>query len=165
MRHELETEARNLSIDSRVRFIGFVNQSQLPAVYTSADVMVLPSEFEPFAVVVNEAMCCGCAVIASDAVGSARDLIAPVQPGFVYPRCDISQLAAILKRHLPNRAALNELGAAFRMRMRSWSLVQHVAALMEAVQTAVARDKRTPLPNSRQIDSQPDSPTSQKSRE
>jgi len=165
MRNELEAEARNLKIDSRVRFIGFVNQSQLPAVYTSADVMVLPSEFEPFAVVVNEAMCCGCAVIASDAVGSARDLIAPVQPGFVYTRGDVSQLAAILKRHLPNRAALNELGAAFRIRMRSWSLAQHGAALVEAVQTAVARNHRAPLVENRQVNPQLRPPTSQKSRE
>jgi glycosyltransferase involved in cell wall biosynthesis len=165
MRNELETEAKNLSIDSRVRFLGFVNQSQLPAVYTSADVMVLPSEFEPFAVVVNEAMCCGCPVIASHAVGSARDLIAPVQPGFVYPSGDVSQLAAILKRQLPGRAALNELGAAFRMRMRSWSLTQHVAALMEAVQTAVARNKSTLLADNRHTARQPDPPASQKSRE
>jgi glycosyltransferase involved in cell wall biosynthesis len=69
LRAELESEASTLGIDSRVRFVGFVKQSRLPALYTAADVMVLPSEYEPFGVVVNEAMCCGCPVISSDSVG------------------------------------------------------------------------------------------------
>src|SRR5712691_1533261 len=60
----LESEAASLGVASRVRFLGFVNQSQLPAVYTSADLLILPSEFEPFGLVVNEAMCCGCAAAA-----------------------------------------------------------------------------------------------------
>jgi glycosyltransferase involved in cell wall biosynthesis len=34
---QLESEAASLGVASRVRFLGFVNQSQLPAVYTSAD--------------------------------------------------------------------------------------------------------------------------------
>jgi glycosyltransferase involved in cell wall biosynthesis len=64
---------------------GFINQSQLPAVYTSADLMVLPSDYEPFAVVVNEAMRCGCPVVASDHVGAARDLVAPAAPQLIFP--------------------------------------------------------------------------------
>ncbi|HEY2545127.1 MAG TPA: glycosyltransferase, partial [Candidatus Acidoferrum sp.] len=56
LREELEALASTLGIAERVRFLGFVNQTQLPAVYTAADLMVLPSEYEPFAVVVNEAM-------------------------------------------------------------------------------------------------------------
>src|SRR5947207_15891878 len=39
---------------NRVRFLGFANQSALPAVYKAADLIVLPSEFEPFAVVVTK---------------------------------------------------------------------------------------------------------------
>ena len=80
-RQELEREAAALGVTRRVRFLGFLNQSQFPPVYTSADLMVLPSEYEPFGVVVNEASCCGCPVAASDHVGAARDLIAPVDLG------------------------------------------------------------------------------------
>jgi glycosyltransferase involved in cell wall biosynthesis len=56
---QFEAEAAALGVASHVRFLGFITQSQLPAVYASADLMVLPSEYEPFAVVVNEAMCVG----------------------------------------------------------------------------------------------------------
>jgi glycosyltransferase involved in cell wall biosynthesis len=75
-----------MGVADRTRFWGFVNQSQLPAVYTSADLMVLPSEYEPFAVVVNEASCCECPVAVSDRVGAGRDLVEPVNPGLIFPR-------------------------------------------------------------------------------
>ena len=142
-RAQLEAEAKTLGLASRVRFLGFVNQSELPAIYTSADAMVLPSEFEPFAVVVNEAMCCGCPVIASDAVGSARDLIAPVRPDFIYPSGDVAKLADLLKQTLSDRVGLKHLREAFRARMRTWSPAQNVAATLEAVRMAVGRNRST----------------------
>jgi glycosyltransferase involved in cell wall biosynthesis len=51
--------AASLRISERVRFLGFMNQTELPAVYRGADVLVLPSAFEPFGLVVNEAFACG----------------------------------------------------------------------------------------------------------
>ena len=99
-REELEAQAARLGLQQRVRFLGFVNQSQLPAIYTSADVMVLPSIYEPFAVVVNEAMCCGCPVMVSDRVGAARDLVAPVRADFVFQAGDTAALTRILRTAL-----------------------------------------------------------------
>jgi glycosyltransferase involved in cell wall biosynthesis len=142
LRSELEKQAAALGVANRVRFLGFVNQSQLPAVYTSADLMVLPSEYEPFAVVVNEAMCCGCPVAASDHVGAARDLVAPVQREFVFPCGDVAALAALLKNALADRARLAALGRAAVVHMRTWSPERNIAATLEAIEIAVARNGR-----------------------
>ena len=142
LRAELESQAAAFGIAARVRFLGFVNQSQLPAVYTSADLMVLPSEYEPFAVVVNEAMCCGCPVAASDSVGAARDLVAPVRKEFVFPCGDIGALAALLKDALDDRAFLASLGRAAVAHMHTWSPKRNIAATFEAIETAVARKGR-----------------------
>ena len=137
LRPQLQAEALNLGIASRVRFLGFVNQSQLPAIYTAADVMVLPSEYEAFAVVVNEAMCCGCPVIASDCVGACCDLIVPVSPGLVYRRGDVAALTAALRKMFAERDNRNSLGAAARAHMKSWSPVQNVIATVEAVRSSM----------------------------
>jgi glycosyltransferase involved in cell wall biosynthesis len=154
LRPQLESEAANLGIANRVRFLGFVNQSQLPAVYTSADLMVLPSEYEPFAVVVNEAMCCGCPVIVSDHVGAARDLVAPVRSSFVYTCGDVAALAAALQTATGNRALLQSLRRAVVAHMQTWSPAQNIAATMDAIRIAVSRLGR------RAAQSLPDSPTS-----
>jgi glycosyltransferase involved in cell wall biosynthesis len=141
-RPELERETTALGVVERVRFLGFMNQSRLPAVYTAADLMVLPSEYEPFAVVVNEASCCGCPVVASDHVGAARDLIAPVDPGLIYPCGDLRALSKILNALCRDRGRLRELGFAARSRMAAWSPEDTVAGTVRAVSGALCRGRR-----------------------
>ncbi len=139
LRAELETQVRSLGISERVRFLGFVNQSQLPAIYASADMVVLPSGYEPFAVVVNEAMCCGCPVAASDHVGAARDLITHGSTGFVYSCGDVDALAALLRQAIAGPAKLSDMGRAARARMDSWSPRENIDATLAAVARAVSR--------------------------
>ena len=86
-----------LGLEDRVRFLGFVNQSQLPSAYCAADLFVLPSLFEPFGLVVNEAMLCGLPVAVSDRVGARFDLVRPDENGYVFPAGDVEALTAILK--------------------------------------------------------------------
>jgi glycosyltransferase involved in cell wall biosynthesis len=144
LRPQLEVEAASLGIASRVRFLGFVNQSQLPAVYTAADLMVLPSDYEPFAVVVNEAACCGCPVATSDRVGASRDLIAPVSPQLIYPCGDINALAKLLRVVFAIPSQLLELGNAARRHMDSWAPRNNIAATIDAVTRAVRRRRGYP---------------------
>ena len=139
LREQLESEAKTLGIASRVRFLGFVNQGMLPSVYRSADLMVLPSEYEPFGVVVNEAMCCGCAVVTSDCVGAAQDLVAPIDNGLVYPCGDIEALTGILRRVATDRALLDSIGRTCLAHMHSWSPEHNIAATIHAIRIAVDR--------------------------
>lgn len=139
LRGLLEAEALSLGVAPRVRFLGFVNQSQLPAVYTAADLMVLPSEYEPFAVVVNEAMCCGCPVAASDRVGAVRDLIIPITPQFVYPCGDLDALASILRTALNDGPSLQKLSQVVRAHIETWSPERNISATLEAIEEAVQR--------------------------
>lgn len=156
LRLSLEAEATALGIAGRVRFLGFVNQTQLPAIYTAADLMVLPSVYDAFGVVVNEAMLCGCPVVASDHVGAARDLIVHGRTGFVYPCGEIQALAGILQQALADRARLSEFGRAARTRMESWSPRENIEATVQAISRGIARlgRRRTeanppdPAPNS-----------------
>lgn len=141
-RQELEREAAALGVGERVRFLGFMNQSELPAVYTAANLMVLPSEYEPFGVVVNEASCCGCPVAASDHVGAARDLIAPVDPRLIYPCGDLRALSTLLSELCRDRGHLRELGRAARNHMANWSPENTVAGTVVAVSAALHRRQR-----------------------
>lgn len=77
---------------------GFVNQSELPAYFHAADILVLPSEAEPWGLVVNEAMAAGTLPVVSDRVGAAPDLVRGI--GEVYPCGDVTALAKALSRAL-----------------------------------------------------------------
>src|SRR5262249_14334429 len=130
LRSALEAEVEAIGIAERTRFLGFVNQSQLPAVYRTADVLVLPSDYEPFGVVVNEAMLCGCPVIVSDRVGARYDLIREGKTGFVYPCGVVDALATILRDILDDRERLRCMGEAALKRLETWSPHENIEALV-----------------------------------
>src|SRR2546423_2250373 len=142
LRPALEAEAVSLGIAERVRFLGFVNQSGLPPVYTGSDLLVLPSEYEPFAVVVNEAMCCGCMAAVSDRVGAGPELVAPVRRDFIFPCGDVDALSSRLQQAAQNGRALRELGIAACKRMASWSPRENIEGTVEAARIAAMRVRR-----------------------
>jgi len=82
--------------DPRVLALGARNQDALAAWYKLADAVIVPSHNEPWGLVVNEARLAGKYVIASDAVGSAHDLLTDCEAGAVYPCGDV----AALRQHL-----------------------------------------------------------------
>jgi glycosyltransferase involved in cell wall biosynthesis len=130
---ELEAETRDLGITDKVRFLGFINQSQLPSIYSASDLFILPSEYEPFGVVVNEAMLCGCPVIVSDQVGSGYDLVKHNETGFVYPCGDVDTLAVIIKEAFSDSDRLKSMGLAAAKSLESWSPQENVAVIVRAL--------------------------------
>ena len=146
LRAELESAAASLGVAVRVRFLGFVNQRQLPAIYGAVDLLVLPSEYDAFGLVINEAMLCGCPVVASDRVGAVRDLIEIGRTGFVYRCGDVSELASLLRRLSTHDPPLSELGRAARARMQSWSPRESILATVNAITKAVSRIGRGASP-------------------
>jgi glycosyltransferase involved in cell wall biosynthesis len=93
---ELEADLKQAAQAAGVAadFHGFVNQSKLPAIYASADVIALPSDGrETWGLVINEAMACGTPAVVSDAVGCGPDLIEAGVTGAVFPLGDVGALA------------------------------------------------------------------------
>lgn len=134
LRTELETRADALGVRARVRFLGFTNQTALPGAYKAADVFVLPSGYEPFGVVVNEAMLCGCVPIVSDRVGAGGDLVTDGETGLTYPAGDVDRLAAAMRRAC--RGLPNPMRRAAAERIATWSPRLNVDRLVEAVERA-----------------------------
>jgi glycosyltransferase involved in cell wall biosynthesis len=81
-----------------VEFFGFKNRPHLFDFYNIADVFILPSEIEPWGIVVNEAMCFRLPIIASDRVGAALDLVKNGHNGFIFPVGDIKRLATCIEK-------------------------------------------------------------------
>ncbi len=132
-RSNLERRATELGLADRIRFLGFLNQSQLPSAYCAADLFVLPSLFEPFGLVVNEAMLCGLPVAVSDRVGARFDLVRPDENGYIFPAGDVDALTAVLKEILPDFEKRARMGTAARSRMETWSPREYVERLVRAV--------------------------------
>jgi glycosyltransferase involved in cell wall biosynthesis len=113
-----EQGLRKMAVEnSRIHFLGHRGSDEIPGIYGISDILVLPSISEPWGLVVNEAMACGCAIIASDRCGCSRDLIRGngivVEGGKLYP------LVKALERLLSSESELK------RMKEKSRSIIKH----------------------------------------
>lgn len=141
LRKSLEEHARRLG-SAGVVFAGFVNQDEMPACFALADAFVLPSEDEPWGLVVNEAMACGVPVVTTNAVGAGTDLVQDGVTGYTYPVGDISALADALARII-GRPGLHETMAADCVeRMSHWSYSQDIDGIREALMATCDRRRK-----------------------
>lgn len=74
LKEDLTAQAKQLDILNKIVFAGFYSGIELYAWYELANFFILPSRYEPFGAVVNEALVYGCPVIASKYIG-ATDFI------------------------------------------------------------------------------------------
>jgi len=82
----LESEARASGHGGKIQFTGFASDQEVINLMTSADVLVVPSVYEPFGIVALEGMASGVPVLASK-VGGLSEVIEHDRTGlFVYPK-------------------------------------------------------------------------------
>jgi len=125
---------------------GFVNQSELPAYYHAADILVLPSEVEMWGLVINEGMAAGALPVVSDRVGCAPDLVSGI--GEVYPCGDVPRLAAALARALvavedpETRRRMREHAERYSLEHTAEGFEQAAFAVCGALQVPPAQSSR-----------------------
>ena len=101
--------------------------------YDLCDCFVLPSGLEAWGLVVNEVMCAGRAVIASDRVGAAPDLVRPGKNGAIFRTDDVDDLARAIREVIGDAGRLAAMGARSRAIIERWSFEEDVAGLRQAL--------------------------------
>lgn len=128
--------AKSLNLESKVNFVGWVNNDALPDYYRLADVFVLPSteSTESFGIVVAEAQACGLPVIVSDWPG-VRSTLADGQTGLLVRPKDAQDLSDKLIQLLSDESLRHSFGQAGRGRaaaLYDWSeLIKRIISLYE----------------------------------
>lgn len=129
LRETISLLARKLGVDAR--FVGFQNTVGLAQLYQSVDVLVLPSDDDPWGLVVNEAMAAGLPVIVSDACGCAEDLVVPNVNGFVFRSGDVDQLSQCLRQALSSD--LPAMGLESRRIIKQWTPAHSAQSLSKCI--------------------------------
>ena len=120
-RAQLESSARALGIENRVKFVGSVTDEELAAMYRACDVFVLPSvtRQEAFGVVQLEAMAAGKPVISTDLGTGVGWVNRHAETGFVVPPRDPVALREAMRRLLTDSHLQRSMGEAAMRRVRS----------------------------------------------
>lgn len=103
-------------ISDRVTFTGMLPNTEAKAVLGHLDLFVLPSRFDGWALVVNEALMQGVPVLCSDRCG-ARDLLAEPWRGEVFKADCVESLRDVLAKWIDRGKRTPEL----TQRIKAWS--------------------------------------------
>jgi len=97
-------------------------------------VFVLPSEREPFGLVINEVMNQGKAIITTDEVGAARDLVKNNKNGWVIEAgLEDALYNALFDALTCNEEKLISMGEQSLKKISGWSFDQDIHGLREAL--------------------------------
>src|SRR5206468_849571 len=91
----------------------------LTAIYKLSDVLVLPSDYEPWAVVINEAAAAGLAIVCTDVVGAAAELVRNSLNGYTFPPGELEAFTKRLRQSAPEER-IEQLKAASAGVLSDW---------------------------------------------
>lgn len=106
---------------ARVAWLGFLQVDELACCYHACDALVLPSEREPWGLVVNEAVAAGLAVVATEVAGAAVELVRHGTNGLLVPPGNVHALAEALLEVTDPQANRRFRGAAAGV-LEQWRL-------------------------------------------
>lgn len=131
----------------RTRWLGKVSNDDAIRATAESDLFVLPSRYEPWGLVVNEAMAAGLPVVAHRFCGAAVDLIVPGRTGWIVEEVSASAFADVLRAAAADPERLAHMGCQALARVQRWSIDRTVdgvtAAVRDACGSAPSRVRRT----------------------
>jgi glycogen synthase len=115
----------------RILFTGWLSPRDVYRWYAAADVLAVPSRYEPFGMVVLEGMLHGLPVVAAE-VGGPADIIEHGRTGLLFPPRNATALAGALRRLVGDFRARQRIGrAAAREVRRTWLWERLIPAMLD----------------------------------
>lgn len=131
-------------LEKHIHLLPFLSQEKLPDVYQHAKALISSSSSsETWGLVINEAMACGCPIIASIQCGATNTLVHEGENGFRFSCEDVNRLAQLLiKFHRLGEHKQSAMREASKRIISNWGLDCFTKACVDAVEYVVSHPKR-----------------------
>jgi glycosyltransferase involved in cell wall biosynthesis len=129
--------AAQLEVSDRIEFVGAIPPGQIAEVYRTADLFVLASQYEPFGIVLLEAMAAGVPVIASNVDGIPTVVEDGISAQLVPPG-DAHRLATAIRTLLKHPEQQVALSTSARQRAQAFDLETGIDTLLDTYQHLIA---------------------------
>ena len=133
-KNELKIYAKNNNLDN-VKFLGFKNQIGMKKIYAKSDVLIIPSTEENWGLVVNEAMASSLAILSSNNVLSAYDLVINDFNGFKFKNNNYLDLTDKIYKIFSNKRKLLQYQKNSFKKISQWSFKQNYEGLVKALKS------------------------------
>lgn len=128
----LRQDAERLGLSKHVKFLGWLESDDVTDVLKRAHIMLHPAIWEPYGLVILEAMINGVVVVGSETTCAARDRITSGTNGFLHPVGDVNTMAEQLIALFRDRDRLRTMGMAARRSAEEWPLSRGVDIIKTA---------------------------------
>jgi glycosyltransferase involved in cell wall biosynthesis len=144
-RQRLEKLCKELKLDNRVHFTGFVKEEDKAAFFLLCDVFVHPAirlaTPEEWGLAVNEAMSVGKPVVVTTAVG-AKELVKNGVNGYIVPERNVDAIYNAIKILINNDDLRNKMGYAARRTIeQGYTYEQYIKCFEKAIREAIKLTK------------------------
>jgi len=121
-----------------VHLVGFQNQNEIKKFYYAADLLVVPSDFETWGLVVNEAFSCMLPALVTDQCGVAGDLVLSGETGDIYPVGDCKNATVKIRGLLKDRSVAKRWGMNARaLVLKNYQPEQFADSILKAFESAI----------------------------
>lgn len=122
---------------ARIIFAGFVgDQRVVNALYRLSDVMTLASEYEPWALVINEAAASGLAIVTTNVVGAALELVRDRENGRVFTPGEVAEFAEAMRDATDSERLADMKAASLRILARWREKADPINGVIHAMASA-----------------------------
>jgi len=121
---------RELNISENVKFLGWLEPDDMKEIYSISDILVHSARWDPYPLVVLEAMSFGLVVVGSDVSGSVQDRIINGKNGFSFQNENIEELTKILN-NLLNCEIRKIIGKNARKTAEEWPVERGVSIVLD----------------------------------
>ncbi|WEK19695.1 MAG: glycosyltransferase family 4 protein [Candidatus Pedobacter colombiensis] len=131
---DLKHKAQQNALSANIHFLTFQNQSRMPILYQAADLFCLPSISETWGLAINEAMACAKAVLVSDKVGCAVDLVKDGYNGRIFKAQSLADLVWHLELLVNSgKNGLAQMGMHSKQIINHWTFQKQVASIKATI--------------------------------
>ena len=130
---ELKFLAQKMGVAEQVKFLGWLQQDEIELAFITSDVFLHPSYFDPFPVVVLDAMTWGKPIIATEESGSAKDRVVNGASGFLYPSGQVDKLINNMQFFIENKEAIKMFGIEARKTACSYPIEAAIKQLNSVI--------------------------------
>jgi len=133
LKSKAKTADKTTLTTTNLHFIDFQNQTQMPLIYQACDLFCLPSQGpgETWGLAVNEAMAASKAILISNKVGCAADLVKNGVNGYIFESNNGKDLNDKLNLLVKNKTVLANMGKKSSGIIKNWRIEIQAAAILK----------------------------------
>jgi glycosyltransferase involved in cell wall biosynthesis len=132
-----------MCLENKIVFKGVIKSNEIGNIISTCNILVLPSLFDGWGLVLNEATSLSKPVIATDQCGAANHLIKNGENGFIIKAKSIKQLQIAMQYYIDNPQIIEQHGKYSKMLFQSYTPAENVIKFIDSIRKWIDRSKQT----------------------